>query len=68
MLVLVIVNGVSIGVDVQHNHDAYTGPLAVLEAFLFVAFSAETLLKLFAFGPSLFLKDSWNTYDTFVVI
>jgi len=66
IMVLVIINGVIIGVEADHGHRE-RGFFDVTEIMFVVIFFIEAAAKLFGFGLNYF-KDNWNTVDFLIVV
>lgn len=68
IITLVILNTLFMALQHWDEPKKLTDVLTIANLFFIVAFVAEMLLKLFAFGFFQYVNDSWNCFDAIIVI
>jgi voltage-gated sodium channel len=67
ILGVILINAVLLGLETSDTVMAATGPLIpVLDSIALIIFTAEILLKLYAFGWA-FFRSGWNIFDALIV-
>ena len=63
----ILVNCIMMALTYDGEPKPWADTQAVLNGCFTLIFTAEALIKLFAFGPSVYFNDSWCRFDIFVV-
>jgi len=67
MATIVVINAVSIGLQIDHPEMLTTGEWLLVGLLFFLIFASEVVFKLVAYG-SRYFQDSWNVFDFLVTI
>ena len=68
IILLIILNIVTMGMTYYQQSLAYTNSLIQINLFFTGVFIVEASLKISAFGPNIYIRNSWNQFDFFVVV
>lgn len=67
IIILIILNGITMGLDTSHIiHAEYGSLIAIFDNFVITIFTVEIALRIFVHRVS-FFKDSWSIFDFIIV-
>ena len=67
IIALIVLNGITMGLDTSRQiHAAYGSLIALFDTFVITVFTIEIIMRIFVYRVS-FFKDSWSIFDFIIV-